>query len=187
MIRSTDAFGGLAMNDPVADGRDARNLLERLGARVPGFSGYLERELRREVDETLRADLAGRIDAARAAAAAFTRTLRLGAGERLDRLAGLDKALDALANAVRRAGAGYAGLFDAAKVREEQLEALYRFDLGLVDDVDEVREAAAALDPDDAALVRLERAVARVRAEFDGRDEVVRRAFASHAGAGGGR
>ncbi len=175
------------MNDPVAEGRSARNLLERLGARVPGFSGYLERELRREVDQLLRSDLAGRLDVARAAVAAFARTLRLSAEERLDRLASLDKALDALANSVRRAGAGYGGLFDAAKVREEQLEALYRFDLGLVDAVDAVREAAAALGTDEAALARLEQAAARVRAEFGRREEVVRGAFSGAAGAGGGR
>jgi len=175
------------MSDPVAEGRDARNLLERLGARVPGFSGYLERELRREVDQLLRGDLAGRLDAARAAVAAFTRTLRLGSQEPLGRLASLDKSLDALANAVRRAGAGYGGLFDAAKVREQQLEALYRFDLGLVDAVDEVREAASALGPEEATLVRLEQAAAQVRAEFDRREEVVRGAFSSPAGPGGGR
>ncbi len=175
------------MTDRVADGRDARNVLERLGAKVPGFSGYLERELRREVDQLLRADLAGRLDAARAAVAAFTRTLRLGDEDRLDRLARLDKALDALAVAVRRAGAGYGGLFDAVKVREEQLEALYRFDLGLVDAVDEVRDAARALAPDEAALARLEAAAAGARDEFGKREGIVRGAFSGAAGAGGGR
>ncbi len=174
------------MSDPVAEGRDARNLLERLGARVPGFSGYLERELRREVDQLLRNDLAGRLDAARACVAAVTRRLRLGADALLDRLAAVDRTLDGLANAVRRAGAGYAGLFDAVKVREVQLEALYRFDLGLVDAVDEVREAAAALGADEATLARLECATARVEAEFGRRGEVLRGAFAG-AGAGGGR
>lgn len=47
------------MDDARVAVREARNLLERLDARVPGFAGYLERELRREVDQRLRADLAG--------------------------------------------------------------------------------------------------------------------------------
>jgi hypothetical protein len=175
------------MNDAVTQAREARSLLERLGARVPGFSGYLERELRREVDQLLRGELAGRLDTARAALAAHTRTLHLGADGRLGRLASLDKTLDALANAIRHAGSGYAGLFDAAKVREEQLEALYRFDLDLVGRVDAVRESAGALAPGEATVVRLEEAVDRVRAAVAGREQVVRGAFAGASAAGGGR
>jgi hypothetical protein len=57
------------LGDARVAARDARNLLERLGPGVPGLTGCLERELRREVDRLLRADLAGRLDAAREAAA----------------------------------------------------------------------------------------------------------------------
>jgi hypothetical protein len=160
-----------------AEVRAARHLLERLGARVPGFSGYLERELRREVDQLLRAELAKRLDTARASLAAYGRTLGLGVAGRVERLGGLDTSLDGLANAVRHAGSGYGGLFDAVKVREEQLEALYRHDLDLVESVDAVREAAAALGPDEETLTRVERAVARVKADLDRRDGAVRGAF----------
>lgn len=175
------------MDDATAAGRDARNLLERLGARVPGFSGYLERELRREVDQLLRADLAGRLDAARAGVAAFTRTLHLGAAGRLERLAALDKALDGAANAIRHAGSGYGGMFDAVKVNEEQLGALYRFDLDLVERVDAVREASAALGADQNTITRLEQAVAAVHAALAGRERAMLGVFGAHAGAGGGR
>ena len=135
------------MDDALDHARETRSLLERLGARVPGFTGYLERELRREVDQLLRAELAGRLDALAPSVSAYARTLHLGAAGRLDHLASLDKRLDGTANAIRHAGSGYAGLFDAAKVREEELEALYRFDLALVEGVDAVREAAGVLGP----------------------------------------
>lgn len=175
------------MNDAEAKAREARTLLERLGARVPGFSGYLERELRREVDQFLRAELANRLDTARASLTAYTRTLRAGAAGRLERLGSLDKSLDALANAVRHAGSGYGGLFDAVKVREEQLEALYRLDLDLVENVDGVREAAASLGPDEETLTRVERVVAKVRAGLDRREGVVRGVFSQQGAGGGGR
>ncbi|MDD5562856.1 MAG: hypothetical protein PHQ91_04005 [Thermoanaerobaculaceae bacterium] len=165
------------MDDAVAAAREARTLLERLGARVPGFTGYLERELRREVDQLLRADLAGRLDAARAGVAAFSRTLRLGAAERLARLAALDRSLDGAANALRHAGSGFGGMFDAVKVREEQLEALYRFDLDLVERVDAVRAASSALGADEEAVARLEQAVAAVSAALAGRERAVVGAF----------
>ena len=175
------------MDDATAAARDARNLLERLGARVPGFSGYLERELRREVDQLLRADLAGRLDAARAGVAAFTRTLHLGAGGRLERLAALEKSLDGVANALRHAGSGYGGMFDAVKVDEDQLEALYRFDLDLVERVDAAREASAALRPDEATVIRLEQAVAALGAALAGRERAMLGVFGAQAGPGGGR
>ncbi len=175
------------MDDAVAAAREARNLLERLGARVPGFTGYLERELRREVDQLLRAELAGRLDRARAGVAAFTRTLQLGAPGRLERLASLEKSLDGAGNALRHAGSGYGGMFDAVKVREEQLEALYRFDLDLVERVDAVREASAALGAEEGTIVRLEQAVAAVQAALAGRGRAVVGAFEQHAGEGGGR
>jgi len=173
------------MDDATVAAREARNLLERLGARVPGFTGYLERELRREVDQLLRADLAGRLDTTRAGVAAFSRTLHLGAAGRLERLAALEKSLDGAANALRHVGSGYAGMFNAVKVREEQLEALYRFDLDLVERVDAAREASAALGADQETINRLEQAVAAVQGAVAGRERVVLGAFGVRAGAGG--
>lgn len=173
------------MDDATVAAREARNLLERLGARVPGFSGYLERELRREVDQRLRADLAGRLDTTRAGVAAFSRTLHLGAAGRLERLAALEKSLDGVANALRHVGSGYAGMFNAVKVREEQLEALYSFDLDLVERVDAAREASAALGADQETINRLEQTVAAVQAAVAGRERAVLGAFAPRAGAGG--
>lgn len=46
--------------------------------------------------------------------------------------------LQLLTDRVKTASYGYAGLFDAVKVKEEQLEALYDFDNRMLDYVDEV-------------------------------------------------
>lgn len=172
-------------NDAEATARAARTLLERLGARLPGFSGYLDRELLRELDQLVRAELAKRIDTARSALAAYARTLGVAQAGLLDRVAGMDRSLDGLANAVRHAGSGYGGLFDAVKVREEQLAALYRGDLGLVETIDAIVRAAASLGKDGEAVARLERAVAEARAGLDRREESVRGVFPER-GAGGG-
>jgi hypothetical protein len=165
------------MDDAISTARSARALLERIGARIPGFRGYLERELRREVDQLLRAQLVERLDAARERVASCTRSLGLGAASALTRLAGIDKSLDAVANAMRHAGSGYGGLFDAVKVREEQLEAFYRRDLELVEQVDAVGAAAARLADGDDAIARLEAAIASVRERLDARDAVVKSVF----------
>ena len=162
------------MPDAIERARLARTWVERLGARVPGFRGYLERELRREVDQLLRAELARRLDQARDNVATYLRTLGLGVAGRIDRLAGVEKRLDMLANTLRHAGSGYAGVFDAVGIREEQLEELYRYDLDLVETVDGLVATTERLAGEDAALDALERAVGELGGRTTGRDSVVK-------------
>ncbi|MEP0772920.1 MAG: hypothetical protein HRF46_00975, partial [Acidobacteriota bacterium] len=126
------------MTGAVDRARQARSLLERLGSRIPGFSGYLDRELRREVDELLRRHVADRLDAARRQVATRIAALTLREGPKVSQLNALAMRLDGLAQRLRAAGAGYAGLFDAFKVQEEQLEQLYAVDLGLAEAAEEL-------------------------------------------------
>jgi len=166
-------------DDAVQRGRDARTWVERIGARVPGFEGYLERELRREVDQMLRAQLAARLDGARGRLAEYLRRLPLSATAEIGRLTALDTGLDAAANRLRHAGSGYAGLFDAVKVREAELELLYRHDLAMVEAVDELGASVSRLPAEGAgAIAAVEAGLAAVRAQIDGRDAVVKSAFA---------
>jgi len=162
------------MGDAMDRARAARNVIERLGKKVPGFAGYLDRELSREIDQLVRAHLANSLDAARATVAAHTRTLHLGATGRLERLGSLEKELGALADAVRHAGSGYAGLFDAVKVRQEQLEAVYHVEITIVEDVEAVAEAADRLPGDEGALDRLSEALQKLRVRFEGRDQALK-------------
>ena len=162
------------MGDALEKARAARNVIERLAKKVPGFSGYLERELTREIDQLVRAHLANSLDAARADVAAYTRSLHLGAVERLERLGSLEKELDGLANSVRHAGSGYAGLFDAVKVRQEQLEAAYHLEITFVEDVEAVAEAADRLPENEGALDRLSGALQKLRVRFEGRDQALK-------------
>jgi hypothetical protein len=46
--------------------------------------------------------------------------------------------LQLLIDRIKTASYGYAGLFDAVKVKEDQLDALYQFDSQMLDFVDEV-------------------------------------------------
>jgi len=127
--------------DPMTDGveraRERRNLLERLGARIPGFGGYLERELRREVDKMQRDWLAERLDRTRESLQLRVRDWsRTGNLANLDLASSVDKRLDRVANRVRHADYGITGFFDAVKIYEPELERLYAFDLALGDQVE---------------------------------------------------
>jgi hypothetical protein len=165
------------MGDAMDRARAARNVLERLGKKVPGIAGYLDREVARDVDQLVRAHLANSLDAARKTVAAHTRTLHLGAAGNLERLGSLEKELGALADEMRHVGSGYGGLFDAVKVRREQLEAAYHLEITFVEDVEAVAEAADRLPENEGALDRLSGALQKLRVRFEGRDQALKGLF----------
>jgi len=123
-----------------------RNVLERLGEKIPGFRGFQDRELRRDVDKMQREHLAaelGRLKGiVRDKARSYTDAGQIGALNGFDRL---DRQLDGLSQAVRFADYGASGLFDAVKIGDAELQQLYEFDLSVLEDL-------AALEWDLAAL-----------------------------------
>jgi hypothetical protein len=132
--------------DPLLDkARAAQNALERLMNSVPGFKGYRERDLRRDADRLQREHLASRLGEVKKAldkvAMALTRS---GGLERMNDVETARKRLDKVSSRILYAERGYSGFFDAIKVDETVLARVYQFDLGLVDDVDGVRDTAAA-------------------------------------------
>jgi hypothetical protein len=92
-------------------------------------------------------------------ARAYTDAGRIGQLTRFDRL---DRDLDGLSQSVRFADYGYSGFFDAVKIGDAELEALFRFDLASADELVALGDALAAIpapgDPDgpDAALAHAE-------------------------------
>jgi hypothetical protein len=164
------------MTDGVDRARERRNILEQLGAKIPGFRGYLERELRREVDKMQRDWLAEQVDRARSAVNALIREWsRTGHLEVMTTAGSVEKALDRLANRIRHADYGSSGFFDAVKIREAELDRLYEFDLALCDTVEQLTREVAAMPKtaDGDAVNRLYDAVQAADRRFDERATVV--------------
>jgi hypothetical protein len=156
---------------------DQRNWLERLGDKIPGYAGYVAKERRRDVDKLHREHLAERL---RLAKQPLTDLMReLSSSGRLFEVGPVDrilKKLDQIENRVRFASYGYAGFFDAVKIEEPQLERIYRFDLSLVEKVEEFERQARELsskgstaDGLKAAAADLERAADDLNQTFDQR------------------
>jgi hypothetical protein len=122
-----------------ANSGDQRNWLERLGDKIPGYSGYVDRERRRDIDKLHREHLADRL---RRLKAPLTDLMReLSSSGRLFEVTPVDSAIkkiDHLENRVRFASYGYSGFFDVVKIEQPQLDAIYRFDLALVEHVDKL-------------------------------------------------
>src|SRR5919108_6434450 len=119
--------------------QDQRNWLERLTERIPGYSGYAQKERRRDIDKLHREHLADRLRAVKGPVTDLMREMtsdgRLFEVGAVDRLL---KKLDKLENRVRFASYGYSGFFDVVKIQEAQLDAIYQFDLALADRVEQL-------------------------------------------------
>jgi hypothetical protein len=134
------------MTNGYDEARGQRNVLERLGDKIPGFRGFQDRELRRDVDKMQREHLStelGRLKAAlRDKVRSYTDAGKIGALSAFDRL---DRQLDGLSQAVRFSDYGASGLFDAVKIGDAELQRLYEFDLSVLQDVEDLEELVAAV------------------------------------------
>ena len=120
---------------------DARGTLETLAGKIPGYHGYKEKEMRREADKILRLHLAERFQEQRSKLANVQNNLASeGKLEDLGLLERVMLQLQLLIDRLKVAEYGYAGLFDAVRVKEEQLDALYMYDNALTVSVDQLAE-----------------------------------------------
>jgi hypothetical protein len=154
--------------------------LEELSARIPGVAGYRQREACRETDRSVRLRLASGLESSKREIEQEQRR-RTEAHEflHLAHLGRLTSKLDKLANLVRFASRGYRGLFDAYKLHEDELQRLYGFDVALLDVVESLRGAVAAVcgQQDDGllsqAIVELDQRLDRFEAVFSQRADVL--------------
>jgi hypothetical protein len=134
------------MSDGYDQAKGQRNFLERLGAMIPGYRGFQDRELRRDVDKTQREHLAGEIGKLKGVLSNRARDYTdAGQIAALGAFGRIDRQLDGLQQAIRFSDYGASGLFDAVKIGEPELERLYAFDLSVVDDLAAIGQAIAAV------------------------------------------
>jgi hypothetical protein len=118
---------------------EGRNYIEQLAMKIPGFKGYLDKELRRDTDKIQREFCAKKLTDSKAAVKSALNDVISGGD--IDGIAPFEKLmnrLDAVANKISFANRGYSGMFDSIKVGEETLERVYRFDLSLAEGCSEV-------------------------------------------------
>ena len=98
----------------------------------------------------------------------------------VDDLERVARRLQTLGDQVRTAASGYAGFFDAVKVREAELDRLYEFDQALVTEIPRLSESIAALETAISSQAGVAEAIRDLGEEVDrlaeywrGRREVV--------------
>jgi hypothetical protein len=122
--------------------RGERSLLERIMGYIPGYRGYKEKELRRESDRLVRTDAVNRLKAAKTAVRrtfANPTLVQNLSSEDSYRFDALMSRLDRVTQRIDRAVAGYAGMFDAVKVKEDKLDTVIQHDLSLIEKADAIK------------------------------------------------
>lgn len=163
--------------------QDESSGLGNLLSKIPGLSGYMEKGRRREADQLLRETIAARLEQTRVelgtVQAELSRDIIL-AMDHAEPLGRVDTALRGLMGKVKDAPQGYAGFFDAVKVKEDDLERIYAFDESLLGFADQIQAGVDALakavrDGGDVsdAIRTLNSTVLEANSTWSNRDEVV--------------
>jgi len=127
----------------MAEARGWAEKFEKLVRMVPGMKGYRDKEAFRDSDRAVRLKVSEKLGEVKKVLDDLMREMTDGG-----QLADLDivdraaRKLQALADRVKYDSYGYSGYFDPVKIREPELEELYRFDLGLFEKVDGISKAA---------------------------------------------
>lgn len=130
------------MNDLFDRVTSQQDVFKKLLNKIPGFKGYIERQNRRSADKLVRNTLARRFeDLWQRISSIQTDMISQGGIEYVDEMESAAVKIRQFIDRIKTASYGYAGLFDAIKVNEQELAQVYQYDLALINSVDEVDRA----------------------------------------------
>jgi hypothetical protein len=130
------------MSDILEQVTGNQDFFKKILAKIPGFKGYIERGDRRMSDKLLREKIANEFETLNQRISSLQRDLISQGG--LAYVGDLEAAslkLRQFTDRVKTASYGYAGIFDAIKIKEDQLAQVYQYDNALLELADQVRSA----------------------------------------------
>jgi len=156
------------------------DLFKKILSKIPGFSGYMERQNRRDSDKLIRDRIFSRFRELESRLSGVQRDfIARGELDYIDDLEASAIKMRTFADRVRTATRGYSSLFEAVKINEEELRRLYEYDASMLDLVDEVSraidhiEASVGTDGLPAAIRNLETVTRQCIETFDRREEII--------------
>jgi len=157
-----------------------QDFIKKILAKIPGFKGYVERGDRRMSDKLLRDKISDEFEALYQRVSGLQRDL-INQGEisYIDDLEAAALKLRQFIDRVRTASYGYAGLFDAIKIKQDELDQVYQYDYALLALADEVTaaidnvETSIGTDGLDASIRHLTQTSQQCVDAFNKRTEVM--------------
>jgi hypothetical protein len=135
------------MSDYFGQVISSQDIFKKLLSKVPGFSGYIERDNRRAADKIMRETIANRFEAIWGRISAFQREL-ISQGEIkwVDDVESAAIKLRQFIDRVRTTSYGYSGLLDAVKINEKELALIYAYDEAMLSMVDVMDRAVSNME-----------------------------------------
>lgn len=168
------------MSDILGRIREEQDIFSKILGKLPGFNGYFDRENRRSADKLLRDTVSNRYEEQWRRISSVQRDLISQGGlAYVDDLESASIKLRQFIDRLRSASYGYSGFFDAVKIRSEELEQLYQYDLWLLSLVEEIGrsidnvESSIGTDGLPAAIRHLTRLAGESVEAFEKRSEVI--------------
>lgn len=135
------------MSDLVERVTGDMNVLQKIVSKIPGFSGYVDLTNRRSADKLLRETIASHFEGLWQRLSSIQNDLiREGGLEYMSKIESASIKLRQFIDRVRTASYGYAGFFDAVKIKQEELDRVYQYDLALLTLEEEVGHAIDNLE-----------------------------------------
>jgi hypothetical protein len=154
---------------------------KKLMSHIPGFSGYIDRQNRRDADKILRDTVARRFEEQwQRASQLQSDMVSNGMIAYVDDMEKAAIKLRTFIDKITTAPRGYSGMFDAVKINEKELESIYQFDNAFFDLAEQVGrgidnvEASLADEASLPAAIRNVISLARLAVEtYNRRSEAV--------------
>ena len=109
-----------------------KNILDRIGALIPGYRGYAERDGRRNCDKLLREVISNQLkEIEDLLYISMTTALKKKDKEKMHELEAVRKQIDTFRSKVNYAPYGKSALFTDEKIKEDELAEIYQIDLDL--------------------------------------------------------
>jgi hypothetical protein len=135
------------MSDILEKVSASKDWLSKIISKIPGFKGYMERADRRMSDKLLRENIANSFEVLYQRISSLQKDLISQGGlAYIDDMESAAIKLRQFIDRVRTASYGYAGIFDAIKIKETELTRVYEYDAVLLGMSDEVSHAIDNLE-----------------------------------------
>lgn len=159
-----------------------RGLLKTIQTFVPGFRGYRLKEDLRDSDRMLRAQLAKLLGIQRRGLEQCRKMVKDLMSPQLDRIGGLVSQLKQLEGEVAHAETGYSGIAADLAIGTPELNQLYEYDTGMIDNIGAIGSAVqslkASLKASDSAqaetdMDNIQNAAVEMKDRFERREQTI--------------
>ncbi|MCE1245635.1 MAG: hypothetical protein LWY06_03205 [Firmicutes bacterium] len=134
------------MEDLRSKMKEGENFLEKLMRKIPGFEGYKNKEQSRTADQIQRKFMSQQVTELKGKLTEVGQEMiRSGKMDQIEELDRIGKILDKVNEKIEHATHGYSGIFDAVRIGEMELDTLYEYDLGMIDNISAIGEGIDAV------------------------------------------